>query len=417
MQGIYTTSIKAYGLALKLAAPFVPKAKLWVEGRLHWEEKIRKAIQPNDRVLWVHCSSLGEFEQGRPVIEALRLAYPSHKIAVSFFSPSGYEIRKNYEGADLIFYLPLDTKTNAKLLIEALHPDLLVLVKYEYWFNLITALHTAKIPTIVVSAIFREKQNFFKKNGNNWFAKKLNLLTHFFVQNQHSADLLKRINIEQLTIAGDTRFDRVKQLINLDNQLDFMDWFKRDHKLIVIGSSWPKDEAFFVSLINKQQAGWKFLFAPHNLDNNNTSNFLAQLNVNSITYSKLDTLSTSDIESANVFILDTIGVLSKVYAYADITYIGGGFGAGIHNTLEAATFGVPVVFGPKYQKFQEACDLIQEKAAFSIHNQASFTEVMERLMNNDSFRLETGKNAGDYVQNSPNATAIILCYIQQLVRA
>ena len=417
MQGIYNTSIKAYGLALKLASGFNGKAKLWVDGRKDWEEKIASKIHSTDRVLWVHCSSLGEFEQGRPVIEALKEKYPNHKIAVSFFSPSGYEIRKNYPGADVIFYLPLDTKANAEKLIEILHPDLLVLVKYEYWFNLITALHQKNIPTIVVSSIFRESQNFFKKDGNNWFAQKLNLVSHFFIQNQKSKVLLDSIGIKQSTLAGDTRFDRVKQIIHQNNQLDFMDSFKADSKLIVVGSSWPKDEELFIPLINKMLNNeWKILFAPHNLHEKEIEAFISKINASVVKFSDLDNTSTQQLQQSKVFILNTIGILSKVYAYADITYIGGGFGAGIHNTLEAVTYGKPVVFGPKYKKFQEAVDLIEIGGGFTIANQQEFDFIFNRLMNDESFRKSSGQKAGDFVQNSPNATAMIMEYLDKIIK-
>ena len=416
MQGFYNTSIKAYGMALKLASNFNEKAKLWVDGRKNWEEKIASKLSKTDKVLWVHCSSLGEFEQGRPVIEALRENYPEHKIAVSFFSPSGYEIRKNYQGADLIFYLPLDTKSNAKKLIKILHPEILILVKYEYWFNLISELHQQNIPTIVVSAIFREKQNFFKNNGNNWFAKKLNLINHFFIQNKKSKMLLDSIHISQSTIAGDTRFDRVKQIIHQNNQLDFMDHFKANSKLIVVGSSWPKDEELFIELINqKLNNDWKILFAPHNLNEAEINHFIAKINQKTIKFSDLEKTSIQDLNDAKVFILNTIGVLSKVYSYADITYIGGGFGAGIHNTLEAVTFGNPVVFGPKYKKFQEAVDLIEVGGGFTIANQHEFNEIMSQLMNDENFRNDAGKKAGDFVQNSPNATKMIMDYLKEIL--
>lgn len=417
MQGFYNTSIKAYGLALKLASGFNGKAKLWVDGRKDWEGQISSKIKSTDRVLWVHCSSLGEFEQGRPVIEALKEKYPNHKIAVSFFSPSGYEIRKNYPGADVIFYLPLDTKANAEKLIQVLHPELLVLVKYEYWFNLITALHQKNIPTIVVSAIFRESQNFFKNDGNNWFAQKLNLISHFFIQNQKSKILLDSIGIQQSTLAGDTRFDRVKQIVHQNNQLDFMDQFKGDSKLIVVGSSWTKDEELFLTLINeKLNLDWKILFAPHNLHDKEIESFIAKLNVSVVKFSDLESTSNENLKKAKVFILNTIGILSKVYAYADITYIGGGFGAGIHNTLEAVTYGNPVVFGPKYKKFQEAVDLIEVGGGFSIANQQEFDAIMDRLIIDENFRKSAGQNAGDFVQKSPNATAMIMDYVNEVIR-
>ncbi len=403
-------------MALKLASNFNEKAKLWVDGRKNWEEKIASKISETDKVLWIHCSSLGEFEQGRPVIEALKEKYPTHKIAVSFFSPSGYEIRKNYQGADVIFYLPLDTKSNAEKLIKVLHPEILVLVKYEYWFNLITELHQQKIPIIVVSSIFRESQNFFKKNGNNWFAKKLSLINHFFIQNQKSKNLLDSIQITQNTIAGDTRFDRVKQIVHQDNQLDFMNSFKQNSKLIVVGSSWPKDEELFINLINQKLTDdWKIVFAPHNLNDAEISSFLSKINQKAVKFSDLEKTSQQDLIDSKIFILNTIGILSKVYSYADITYIGGGFGAGIHNTLEAVTFGTPVIFGPKYKKFQEAVDLIEIGGGFSITNQNEFDTIMNRLMNDENYRKESGKKAGDFVQNSPNATKIILQYLENML--
>ena len=416
MQGFYNISIKAYGMALKLASNFNGKAKLWVDGRQNWEEKISSKITETDKVLWVHCSSLGEFEQGRPVIEALREKYPTHKIAVSFFSPSGYEIRKNYQGADVIFYLPLDTKSNAEKLIKVLHPELLILVKYEYWFNLITELNQKNIPTIVVSSIFRDSQNFFKKGGNNWFAKKLNLINHFFVQNQKSKDLLDSIHITQNTIAGDTRFDRVKQIIHQDNRLDFMDEFKQNSKLIVVGSSWPKDEELFIDLINQRlNEDWKIVFASHNLNDSEINPFLSKIKQKAVKFSDLEKTSKEDLINSKVFILNTIGILSKVYSYADITYIGGGFGAGIHNTLEAVTYGNPVVFGPKYKKFQEAVDLIEVGGGFSISNHQEFDEIMNCLMNDEAFRKDAGDKAGKFVQNSPNATKIIFEYLDKII--
>ncbi|MCA4782237.1 3-deoxy-D-manno-octulosonic acid transferase [Empedobacter stercoris] len=416
MQGFYNISIKAYGMALKLASNFNEKAKLWINGRDNWEEKIASKLSKTDKVLWVHCSSLGEFEQGRPVIETLKEKYPTHKIAVSFFSPSGYEIRKNYQGADVIFYLPLDTKSNAEKLIKVLHPEILILVKYEYWFNLISTLHQHKIPTIVVSSIFRESQNFFKKDGNNWFAKKLSLINHFFVQNENSKNLLDSIQITQNTIAGDTRFDRVKQIIHQDNHLDFMETFKQHSKFIVVGSSWPKDEELFIELINQKLTNdWKIVFAPHNLNDAEINSFLSKINQKTVKFSDLEKTSQQDLIDSKVFILNTIGLLSKVYAYADITYIGGGFGAGIHNTLEAVTYGNPVVFGPKYKKFQEAVDLIAVGGGFSISNQTEFNKIMNHLMNDENFRKASGKKAGDFVQNSPNATKIIMDYLAKII--
>ncbi len=412
MQMIYNIFIRLYGFCLKIASIFVPKAKFWVDGRKDWQQKMAAKIGANDQVLWIHCSSLGEFEQGKPVIEALKKQYPNKKIALSFFSPSGYEIRKNYAEADYVFYLPLDTKKNAQDLISILKPELLVLVKYEYWYNLIQELHQNKIPTIVVSAIFRENQNFFNNNGNNWFAKKLNLINHFFVQNESSKTLLSSININQVTIAGDTRFDRVKTLINEEFSDVKIMQFTENKKVIIVGSSWPKDEELFFNYLKDKSIStdWKIIFAPHQIDEKSISE-LEKKFPEAVKYTEY-----SNDENKQILILDTIGMLSKLYSLADIVYIGGGFGAGIHNTLEAATFGNPIIIGPKYQKFQEAIDQLENGNLISIQNQTEFDHTLNELINNSTKREKMANKAKEYVHQQKNATEVILDYLKQIIK-
>ena len=411
MQLFYNIFIQLYGWMLKVASLFHPKAKLWVNGRKNWEAKLTQAISSSDRVVWMHCSSLGEFEQGRPVLEALREEYPNHTLALSFFSPSGFEVRKNYPGADYIFYLPLDTPKNMQRLVELLHPEMLILVKYEYWYNMLQALDKKKIPMYVISAIFRKQQNFFWFDGKNWFAKQLRKMTHFFVQNEESKQLLHHIQIDQVTISGDTRFDRVKKLLEEKLEDEKILRFKNQHHLIVVGSSWPKDEELFVSYFsqNPLPADWRILFAPHEVDEKAIEK-LHQKFPEATRYSSY----RKEDKSSSILIVDTIGLLSKIYALADIVYIGGGFGSGIHNTLEAATYGKPIIIGPKYQKFQEAVDQIENKNVISISNQEEFDEVLTKLMSDSALRNKMGNNSRKYINNQPIATKIILQKLREM---
>lgn len=411
MQMIYNIFIFLYGFALKAASLFNSKAKLWVNGRKNWVQKMQESIDENQPTFWVHCSSLGEFEQGKPVIEALKNQYPQHQFVLSFFSPSGYEVRKNYKGADYVFYLPLDTQKNAEKIIQVLKPELLVLVKYEYWYNLIQALHQHQIPVVVVSAIFRENQNFFKRNGKNWFAQKLGLIDHFFVQNEKSAELLHSVGINQVSIVGDTRFDRVKNLVNETFSDDKIVDFKKDHQLIVIGSSWPQDEKLYQHYIaqNGLPKNWKILIAPHEIDENSIQEIQKKF-PEAIRYTQY-----KEHTNTQIMILDTIGMLSKVYAWADIVHIGGGFGAGIHNTLEAATYGNPIIIGPKYQKFQEALDQIENGNLFSVSNQIEFDQLFAKLLSDENLRKEMSEKSKSYVHQQKNATSIILSKIPEII--
>lgn len=385
-----------------------------MDGRKNWKQKMKSHIQPEDKIIWVHCSSLGEFEQGRPVIEKAKTEFPNHKIVVSFFSPSGYEVRKNYKGADYIFYLPLDTKQNAKALVKTLHPEILILVKYEYWYNLLKRLQKKKIPVIVISAVIKEKNVFFKAWGS-WFRKIIRRISHFFVQDQDSKNLLESINFHEVTVSGDTRFDRVKEILNSKNELIFVEKFKGNSKLIVAGSTWPDDDEILTDFINsKLPEDWKIIFAPHNIDQKKIIQLKEKLKLTTTIYTQL---KEEELTDSRVLIVDTIGILTKIYAYADVSYVGGGFTkTGVHNTLEPAVFGVPIIFGPNYQRYFEAIELIENEAAVKFENQFEFDEKMSNLIENESERNRRGKIAYDLIQSKPNSTQLILNYLNNLIQ-
>jgi len=414
MNIIYNLFVSFYGLGISAVSNFNPKAKQWKTGRKNWKKKMKQAVSPDDRVIWMHCSSLGEFEQGRPVLERVRKEFPDHKIVLSFFSPSGYEVRKNYEGADYIFYLPLDTRRNAKSIIKILHPEILILVKYEYWYNLLKKLIKKHIPVIVISAVIKEN-NLFIRSWGSWFRKRIAKITHFFVQEGDSKDLLNSIGIEQVTISGDTRFDRVREIKESDPKLEFIERFKNSSKLIVAGSTWPEDEEILVNFINeKLPDDWKVIFAPHNIDEKQIKSLSEKLNKNVAIYTKSN---EGQIENSQILIVDTIGILTKIYAYADISYIGGGFTkTGVHNTLEPAVFGVPIIFGPNYENYFEAIDLIQTEGAQRFKDQHDFNAKMEKLIANEQERIRRGNAAANYIRQKPNSSNLIMDYLKSLIK-
>ncbi|SMC74928.1 3-deoxy-D-manno-octulosonic acid transferase [Moheibacter sediminis] len=413
MNLIYNLFIWLYGLAVSIASSFNPKAKLWIDGRKNWKEKMKSQIKPGDKIIWVHCSSLGEFEQGRPVIEKAKTEFPNHKIAVSFFSPSGYEVRKNYKGADYIFYLPLDSKKNAKSLVKILHPEILILVKYEYWYNLLKRLQKKKIPIIVISAVIKEKNLFFKAWAS-WFRKIISKIAHFFVQDEDSKNLLESIHYHHVTVSGDTRFDRVKEILNSKNELMFVEKFKGNSKLIVAGSTWPDDDEILTDFINsKLPEDWKIIFAPHNIDLKKITQLKEKLKLPTTIYTQLN---DDELINSRVLIVDTIGILTKIYSYADISYVGGGFTkTGVHNTLEPAVFGVPIIFGPNYGRYFEAVELIENEAAVKFENQFEFDERMKNLIENESERERRGKISNQYIQQKPNSTIVILDHLKGII--
>ena len=393
---------------LKLLALFSPKIKLFVNGRKEVFSILQAKIKSIDKTIWFHAASLGEYEQGLPVIEKIKIQYPNHKIVVSFFSPSGYEIRKNNTVADATVYLPLDTKSNAKKFIKTINPELVFFIKYEFWPNYLNELKNQNIKTYLISGIFRENQAFFKWYGG-FYRNALKTFDFFFVQNESSKKLLQSIGFNNVKVSGDTRFDRVVTILERDNSLDFIENFKNNQTTIVIGSSWPKDESLLVNFINNCTENIKFIIAPHNIHKSEIVNLQSLIKKESILFSEKNNI---DLSNFNVFIIDTIGILTKIYSYADIAYVGGGFGnPGVHNILEPATFGIPIVIGPNYSHFAEATVLVHQKGCVSISNQNELNDALNLLINNEDERHENGHICSTFVQMNKGATDVILKHI------
>lgn len=401
---IYNTFIFLYVFLIRITAVFNRKASLWIKGRKDIFKKLQNAIPRDADIIWFHCASLGEFEQGRPVMEEVRKRNPGFKILLTFFSPSGYEIRKNYGGADFVFYLPADTKRNAKRWIEIVKPKIVVFIKYEFWFHYINELAKAKIPLYLISAKFRSNQIFFKWYGR-WYAKMLKSFRYFFVQDKVSADLLSRAGIKNVSITGDTRFDRVYAISKTAGQIPIAQNFCKNNFIIVAGSTWPKDEAILAAYMNQAPENIKMIIAPHEIEEKKLENLSGLLRVYHAKFSKA---GNSDLSNTRVLIIDNIGMLSSLYQYANISYIGGGFGKGIHNILEAATFGIPVVFGPNYYKFKEAADLINNGGAFSINNYKQFINLVDKLIINNDLLKTSGETSKKYVESGIGASNIIV---------
>jgi 3-deoxy-D-manno-octulosonic-acid transferase len=398
---LYRFSLSIFYILMRFASLWHPKAKLWVSGRQRWEEKLRRKLGNIQSSVWFHFASLGEFEQGRPVLEALKKAEPETNIIISFFSPSGYEIRKNYPLAKAVCYLPLDSQRNAQKFIELIRPKYAVFTKYEYWFYYFRTLNQQHITLYLVSGIFRENQVFFKWYGS-FYRQMLGFISYFFVQNEESKTLLKSLGITQVAVSGDTRFDRVAENAKNKIELKEIEAFYGSSKVLVAGSTWPADEELLNTII-ENYPDWKFIIAPHEIAEANLQRLEEQLLGKTIRYSNLKVHKST---LPQVLIIDNIGLLSSLYAYGTIAYIGGGFGKGIHNTLEAAAFGLPVIFGPRYQKFQEAKDLIELKAGFSINNKTELNECFQNLQ--EDIKNIVGAKAKAYVDSQTGATAQIL---------
>jgi 3-deoxy-D-manno-octulosonic-acid transferase len=407
MNFLYNILIFIATLLLQILAVFSKKLKLFVDGRKQTFSKI-EALK-NENVIWFHAASLGEFEQARPIIEELKKNFNQYKILVTFFSPSGYEIRKNYNLADVICYLPLDSRSNVRKFVEIVNPKFAIFIKYEFWPNLLNELKLKKIPTILVSGILREKQIFFKWYGG-FMRESLKAFNHFFVQDRKSKKILGSINLENVTIAGDTRFDRVFEILEHDNTLDFIDEFKNDQYTIVAGSTWQEDDELLVNYINNEASEEeKFIIAPHNIKSEAILALQKSINKKTILYSaKAD----KNLSEYTVFIIDTIGLLTRIYASADIAYVGGGLKTGLHNILEPATFGIPVVIGNNYDKFKEAVDLVDLKGCISICNQEEFSSIFMKLKLDEDYRKSTGKINQKYIQQNLGATKIIINYLK-----
>ena len=402
---LYNLVVQAASFLVKIVALFSSKIKLFVDGRKIVFPTLANEIKPTDKTIWFHAASLGEFEQGLPVIEKIKDKYPNHKIVVTFFSPSGYEVRKNSKVADVIVYLPLDTKSNAERFVKAVHPDLVFFIKYEYWPNYLNELKQRHIPTYLISGIFRKEQVFFKWYGG-FYRKALDSFEHFFVQNARSKELLLQIGKTNVTVSGDTRFDRVASILEKDNSLGFISEFKSDALTIVVGSSWPKDETLLVDFINSNNHDVKFIIAPHNIKEEQIKQLKDSISKKVVLFSEKE---GKDLADFDVFIIDTIGILTKIYSYADIAYVGGGFGnPGVHNILEPATFGVPIVIGPNFSHFAEAIALVNMEGCVSISNQKELNDAFENLIQNEDIRYEKGHICSTFVQMNKNATEIIL---------
>jgi 3-deoxy-D-manno-octulosonic-acid transferase len=405
---LYNLIIILASQVVKLLALFSPKMKLFVDGRKEVFPIIQNQIDPNDKTIWFHAASLGEYEQGLPVIEKIKVQYPNHKIVVTFFSPSGYEVRKNNTVADATVYLPLDTKSNAQKFIKAINPELAFFIKYEYWPNYLNELKKLEIKTYLISGIFREKQAFFKWYGG-FYRNALKTFDYFFVQNESSKNLIQSIGFNNVKISGDTRFDRVVSILERDNSLDFIQQFKDNKTTIVIGSSWPKDENLLVNYINNASDDIKFIIAPHNIKSEQIANLKSQITKPTILFSEKNNIVLSNF---NIFIIDTIGILTKIYSYADIAYVGGGFGnPGVHNILEPATFGVPIIIGPNYSHFAEAIALVHQEGCVSISNQNELNEAFDNLISNEDVRHEKGHICATFVQMNKGATEVILKHL------
>lgn len=405
MRLFYHIFIWVYAIGIRLAAFFNKKANLWLSGRKDVFLKLKEAIPENEKIIWFHCASLGEFEQGRPVIEAFRKHFKDHKILLTFFSPSGYEVRKNDEQADYIFYLPLDTAKNARKFIAITRPRMAVFVKYEFWFNYINELSLNKIPFFMISVIFRPSQHFFKPWGW-WFRKQLQKVTYFFVQNEASIKLLNSVKVFHAELSGDTRFDRVMQLSSEEINLDIIREFAGDESLLIAGSTWPADEDVLKSLLLQSKQQFKLVLAPHIVSKAHIQQIQQKFKEQDpVLFSNF---SKGKLTSTRVLIIDSIGMLSHIYRFGKIAYIGGGFGVGIHNVLEAATFGLPVIFGPNYQRFQEAVDLKSSGVGFPINNSENCLEIFDRLMDNEPLLQHSSAIARNYVVEKAGATASVL---------
>ena len=411
MNSIYNLIACIAEFLLKVVAKFNSKIKLFVDGRKETYNILLKSISKGDDVIWVHAASLGEFEQGLPVIERLKSSYTTSKILVTFFSPSGYEVKKNTSAADVVTYLPIDTSKNAQRFINHVQPKIAIFIKYEIWPNYLKTLKAQHIPVLLISSIFKKEQIFFKWHGG-FMRKTLANFNHIFVQNENSKELLSTIEIKNTTIAGDTRLDRVSEILERDNSLSFMQAFCNEQFCFVAGSTWAEDEAILIDYINHAPKKMKFIIAPHTIKKDKILGLMGAITKKTTLYSNMD---EGKLDINQVLIIDTIGLLTKIYSYADIVYVGGGFATGLHNTLEPAVFGVPVIIGPKFNGFKEAEDLVAQKGIFSISNNWDFSELMKTLVENSELREKSGAINARYISKNKGASIQIVDHIRTLL--
>jgi 3-deoxy-D-manno-octulosonic-acid transferase len=405
---LYNLGITLYRTIAWLLTPFNEKAKFWVKGRRDLFSKMISEIDNKSPIAWFHAASLGEFEQGRPLMEALRKEKPEFKILLTFFSPSGYEVRKNYAGADYIFYLPIDTRKNAKKFLKIVNPSIVIFIKYEFWYHYLTQIKDKEIKLVLVSAIFRPGQVFFRWYGK-WYRKMLACFTHIFVQDIQSVELLGSIGISNVTQTGDTRFDRVAQIAGSSTEIELAKQFSVGKFTFILGSTWEEDEELLLRYVNESGKDLRFIIAPHEIQQAHLRNIIQKLKTNYVLYSEA---GQKDIQEARVLIVDNIGKLSALYKYGNLAYIGGGFGAGIHNILEAAVFGMPVVFGPKYHKFGEAKELLKMGGAFSISTFEELKAIFDGFISDGDNLKSVSDISKNFVVRNMGATDKILDFLK-----
>ncbi|MEC7770799.1 MAG: glycosyltransferase N-terminal domain-containing protein [Bacteroidota bacterium] len=408
---LYNILINLAWLVLKVVALFNAKIKLFVQGRKSTFPLLEEQLSQTDKTIWMHVASLGEFEQGLPILERLRSNYPEHKLVLSFFSPSGYEVKKNTPVADVVVYLPMDSNYKAKRFLNLVNPELAIFVKYEVWPNYLYHLKRRNVPTILVSAIFSERQIYFKFFGG-FMRKSLRKFDHYFVQDKKSKVLLKSIGLNHSSIGGDTRLDRVSEILKRDNHLDFMDRFKNNQLCLVAGSTWPEDEKILISYINNSNEKIKYVIAPHEIKPAHIDKIASALKKSVIRYSELGNQNLKEID---VLIIDTIGLLTKIYSYANIAYVGGGFATGLHNTMEPAVFGIPIIIGPQFEGFKEAEDLVNEGGIIPVSSQDSFDNLMGELLNKPISIKNIGDINSNYITSNRGAADLIMKYISSIL--
>lgn len=402
---MYNIVIYIYLIGVAIASCFNKKVKKMWAGERQALKVLREKVDPNARYIWFHAASLGEFEQGRPLMEYLRKTHPEYKILLTFFSPSGYEVRKNYEGADIICYLPLDTIRNARRFLRAIKPVMAFFIKYEFWYNYLHILQHRGIPTYSVSSIFRPDQIFFQWYGKG-YGRVLKCFTHFFVQNIESKNLLAKLDIHDVEVVGDTRFDRVLQIKEASKQLPIVEKFTENtSKVFIAGSSWLPDEEVFLKYFNLHK-DWKLIVAPHVIGEDHLAQIFELLKGRRVV--RYTEATEENVKDAEVLIIDCFGLLSSIYHYGTISYVGGGFGVGIHNVLEAAVWDIPVIFGPNNKRFQEAQGLIMAGGGFEINDYQSFRDLMMRFETDEMFLQTSKKHAGEFVKGRAGATKKIM---------
>jgi 3-deoxy-D-manno-octulosonic-acid transferase len=400
---MYNLAIYIYLCGVAIYSLFNKKVKKMWHGERVCYRVIREKIDPSAKYVWFHAASLGEFEQGRPLMERIRAEHPEYKILLTFFSPSGYEVRKNYQGADIICYLPLDTITNAQRFLRTIRPVMAFFIKYEFWYNYLHILKHRNVPVYSVSSIFRERQIFFRWYGHQ-YEQVLKCFTHVYVQNEKSKNLLATIGINNVSISGDTRFDRVLQIKEQSKVLPVVEAFKQNYKVFVAGSSWPPDEDIFIRFFNEHR-DWRLIIAPHVIGEDHLEQILSKLNRKTVRYTQA---TVDNVRDAECLVIDCFGLLSSIYHYGEVAYVGGGFGVGIHNVLEAAVWNVPVIFGPNNHRFQEAQGLKACGGGFEISDYDSFDSLMSRFFSEPDYLADCGNCAGSFVKSRSGATDIVL---------